>query len=352
MEMLLSSYKAYLWPNGQLNKSNCRISTLHFAREVQKSISAAITCLESIHNHEYLFSEFEKTILKERYAGLQVYTSEQRFGLYYQAPWTSGCHMVEILHLAICEGLHLCCGSGYVCALLHLYNALRQLDPQMARIKLLDQLCQVFSDALFLGTLPTENFSSHFRRAMGGLLNPKSNAGSNGRISKPATSTSTRRVAPAKVSMFYDLHNSCYQTTSDFWVQVYIDKNIRRPTKSQYRVAVDQVHSAPFNVPLDKIKAAVLPEFNGDLPVARINYFSIYIFCTQLIEEVGTAINGPAGSAVGFELVDILLEEIVEHLRDDPKRHLLPYFRPLKLAKGVFSKLDGSMSLSQHLWAI
>jgi len=62
------------------------------------------------------------------------------------------------------EGLSPCSGIGTVTMLLHFYNAIRQLDPSTQGVKLLDQLCQVFKDPLFLGTLPTENFSSHFHR--------------------------------------------------------------------------------------------------------------------------------------------------------------------------------------------
>ena len=45
MEVLLSSYRAYMWPQGERNKSNSRITALQFAREVEEGFSAAVTCL-------------------------------------------------------------------------------------------------------------------------------------------------------------------------------------------------------------------------------------------------------------------------------------------------------------------
>jgi hypothetical protein len=102
-------------------------------------------------------------------AYLDEYLAENRFDLYYQSPWTAGFHMCEILHRSIDAGLRLFNSEGRVGVVLHVYNALRQLKSIDA-IPLLDDLCEVFRREMFLSSLPTENFSSHFRRFLGGTV--------------------------------------------------------------------------------------------------------------------------------------------------------------------------------------
>jgi len=85
----------------------------------------------------------------------------------------------------------------------------------------------------------------------------------------------------------------------------------------------------PFNVPLEKAKVAMLPKFNGDLPVARINYFAIFELCTQLFEQVAVEALGvelnPVTGIVGDGLVmlDMFLGHLGENSRDDRKRRRL-----------------------------
>jgi hypothetical protein len=54
----------------------------------------------------------------------------------------------------------------------------------------------------------------------------------------------------------------------------------------------------------------------------------------------------------GFFIVDELLEAIVEHLKDDRKKILLPYLRPLKTCIEALHSADENLSLSQYLWKL
>jgi len=359
MEMLLSTYKAFLRPDGAPNRRNCRIIALQFANEVHANILAAVSAVDTIDNCREVMLDVQRSILQQRAESLKEYVCEQRFDLYYQAPWTAGCHIVEILDVAFSDGLRLCCELGYVCAVLHLYNALRQLDPPINKILLLEQLCQVLLDPLFIGALPKENFSSHFRRAMGQRIKKKGDSNKEASGLSRATATSTRPVTPSKLSVFYELHGSYYQTTADFWVRIFIDPTIQRPTQAQIREVLDLVHSKPFNVPLDRIKARALPEFNSEIPVMRINFFRIFRFCLQLLQDLGDTIEqdpgistGGKGVPLGFAFVDHILDSIVEHLNDDFKKTMMRYWRELNVTKTVFAKVDDSISVSDFLWSI
>ncbi|KAL4888619.1 hypothetical protein BDV59DRAFT_137701 [Aspergillus ambiguus] len=150
--------------------------------------------------------------------------------------------MAEILDIVFARGVSLCCELGYVCGVLHLYNALRRLDPPIDEIRLFEQLCQLFREQLFLGTLPGENFSSHFRRAMGQGLDRENGSGPNSRptLSKP-TVVSKREIKSAQMSLFHLLVCSSYETTDELWTRVYLSPNIRQPDSVQVDRVVEEI---------------------------------------------------------------------------------------------------------------
>ncbi|EED16367.1 hypothetical protein TSTA_014590 [Talaromyces stipitatus ATCC 10500] len=100
LELLLTIYKAFLWQTGDIEKPNCRNLALEFAKEVRRSILEAGSALESSGNQEYTAKE-SSIRLKVQAAKLDKFSCEQRSDLYYQSPWTAGCHMVEILDSSI-----------------------------------------------------------------------------------------------------------------------------------------------------------------------------------------------------------------------------------------------------------
>ncbi|GIK06292.1 hypothetical protein Aspvir_001939 [Aspergillus viridinutans] len=359
MEMLLSTYKSFLWPQGNKTTQNCRILALLFAKEVQKSILGAVSALEGVHSTEDDAAIFYSLLLQVQADHLDGFVREQRFDLYYQSPWVAGCHMVEILDVAFLYGVSLCCELGYVCAVLHLYNALRHLDPPIHKITLLEQLCQLFLQPLFLGTLPKENFSSHFRRAMGQGREKTATSDRRSGLSMPCT-ISERKADGKRLSLFHALSSFNYQPTIEFWTRVYIDPALRQPSHAQAARVSQEIHSVPFSDPLGRIKTAVMEEFTGELPIMRTNLFAIFCFCTRLLHEMGEIADSDSGlcsqegpsARLGFAVVDKLLGDIVDHLRDGGRRHLLRYWRPLNMAKGVFAKVENDPSLSDYQWSI
>lgn len=355
MEMLLSSYQAHTWPGGVLNRQNCRALVLRFALEVQKSVSEAISCVRKTA----LASVSNLQPLQKVLDSLEGYSREVRFDLYHQAPWTAGCHMVEILTVAMFEGLHLCCDTVYLCALLHIYNALRSIDSGFRHVELLDQLCEIFQDKLFLGGFPTENFSSHFRRVNGGGFTRKTNANLNSQtgLSKPIGGLSRRKTGSTRLSYFYDHHTFGYEATADFWHLNFEAKPRWQPTTQREQAeAMRRAYSSPLAVSLEKIKENVVQEFNGPLPVARINYLAVFVFGANSMEELCKSFSAVKEGTVqpdrdlGVEVVDSLLVDIVDHLRDSDRRPFLRYWRPVKNAKLFFNGLDSKLSLSQFLW--
>lgn len=173
MEMLLSTYKSFLWSNTHINQAHCRFASLKFANEVIKSIEGCMPCLNRLcwcQNQDHctcLYKEFVCDLQRK----LRGYVQEKRFDLYYQAHWVAAGHIIEILYWTMYEGIYLCCENNYAAAVLHLHNALRKVSPQMQRVAWLDQMRGIFNKSLFPGSIPNSNFSSVFRRSGGAFLN-------------------------------------------------------------------------------------------------------------------------------------------------------------------------------------
>jgi hypothetical protein len=104
-----------------------------------------------------------------------------------------------------------CFMTDEVCALLHLYNSLRNLERPIQSIKLPDQLCQVILQELFNRALPTGTFTSQYRRALGGTMSR--NYGEkkqwSSRLVLPTTFNPQKGIS-STLSMFYELHNIHY----------------------------------------------------------------------------------------------------------------------------------------------
>lgn len=296
---------------------------------------------------------------------LDEYLAENRFDLYYQSPWTAGFHMCEILHHSIDAGLRLINSEGLVGAVLHIYNALRQLK-MIVSIAFLDDLCETFRREIFLGSLPTENFSSHFRRFLGGTLQPEtSQASTNSRQSKraiglpsrlPSAQDYVKRLMPSETSLFYKLYNERFATTVDFWSRLYTGKHYIALPKAQLEGILEQVNCPPFAVPLTKLLEVVVEEFTGKLPVASIKYHSIYALCLRVLRDMATlkfredGVEATPSEMHGFTFVETLLVAIVEHQRGASMSKLLPHLSSLRQARQVIMSTFADKSLSDFVW--
>ncbi|CAJ2509428.1 Uu.00g144540.m01.CDS01 [Anthostomella pinea] len=331
-EVLLTSYKAYLWPNGQANKQNSRIRTLKYAAEVQKSIDSVLVALERAHRCKRCHTPLLGNLSRSGVQALEAYRRERRFDLYYQAPWSAGCHSVQILSIVTDLGIKLCHDSGCIRALLHAYNAVEKISPGFKAIPIFDTFCRPFSNSLFLGQLTKTKFSSHYRSV---------------RLNKT-------RNRPGDTSLFYTLHSQVYASTVEFWNRVQGGKQKQKLTKAQQDDTINQFGAVPFNVSLEKVKEAVMSEFHGPLPVARINYFAIVLFCSELLQQLARKISQESPQAdhvLSADVVDNLLEYIDKQLQRG-NRHLMPHLRKIRRAKEFFEAVDSTIPLERFLWDI
>lgn len=357
VHLLLEVFKSFIWKNETATTTNCRLQALRFAKDVKELVQmpALPTCDAMV------------AILRAVDAArLDEYLVEKRFDLYFQSPWTAGYHMCEILHHSMDTGLRFCNSKGHVGAVLHVYNALRQLGFIPA-VTLLDDLCEVFTREIFLGSLPTTNFSSNFRRFLGGTS--QLDAGSTsadarqGRraIGLPATFPTARdyakRLMPSEMSLFYELHNQRFTRTMDFCSRLCKGKPASSLSKKQRDDVIEDLNAISYVGLLQKMKTVVLREFIGKAPVASIQYHAIHALCLQILtemaflkfEEDGRDAT-TASTEAGFVFVDTLLVTIVEHQRDTQKSKILPYLTSLRLVRRALLKFCSGRQLADFIW--
>lgn len=104
-------------------------------------------------------------------ARLHKFVNTVKFDLFYQAPWTSSQHMAEHLSGASDVGMKGLHHGHYVGTTLYIYHCLVLLKVMTPnQVPLLERLCNLFEESVFLGQRPSRNLHSCYGRWSGGSL--------------------------------------------------------------------------------------------------------------------------------------------------------------------------------------
>ncbi len=110
-------------------------------------------------------------LLANSKALLDQFVNTVRFDIFYQAPWTSGQHVAEHLSRASDMGAKSWHHAYYVGTALYVYHCLILLEVMTPdQVPVLEHLCQLFEDSVFLGCRPSRNLFSCYERWSGGSL--------------------------------------------------------------------------------------------------------------------------------------------------------------------------------------
>ncbi|KAI8275807.1 hypothetical protein K4K56_001271 [Colletotrichum sp. SAR 10_98] len=260
LEMVLSTFKSFLWPDDMTNKTNCRIAALKFAQDVKSNLAQTLDILQKDAGPEKSRTRQEhEDRLISMIAKMDMFCREKRFDLYYQAPWIAGCHMLEFHTLAMHDGVYVCSVSGHVCARLHMYNALRQVgNKPIKSIPILDFLCEIFRDRLFFGAFPKKKFSTYFRRAQGcGIQKNKDLVGwyASG-LAQPFTKDAYRKshMDTETISLFHTAHMWDYTPKRwSFWNEIFGDPD-RKASEKEAKRLERWVSLQPMNMIIEGVK--------------------------------------------------------------------------------------------------
>lgn len=316
LQILLETYTSYLLGSKPAPESSgCRLQALRFTQGAIRSIGAILDsptmpcrCHGTLAYHlENLHLDFE-TFLRAKV-----------FDLYFQSPWVSGSHILEMLDALFYYGLRVFSYRNYLGSVLHVYNVLRQFTG-VESIPLLENLCTLFEDILFPGGRPSRNFKVCYVRYMGGRLRFKSHktdhkSGYHSMVIPAHTAKATAgfrsrndvddpRFQYGKLSLLHHVKGKSYHLDRVTWERVYNVKNdhanesqpsqksTERCPCSQHTHTVHDLYSGTSQQSLQSLQTAILTEFTGPFPIPKINFFEVYLSCLNIISIISDKYHG------------------------------------------------------------
>ncbi|KAF3799347.1 hypothetical protein GCG54_00001389 [Colletotrichum gloeosporioides] len=355
VDILLSTHEGFLWADDKLNIQSCHQMATQLSKEMQNSIVPVISAVKLVceKDHTGGFGLILQA-LQHLHQDLGAYQRQIHSDMYHEAPWTAGHHMAEMLARAHMAGNIVTCGWSIVPSVLHMYNALRRSDFNIPEIPIMEQMCEVFRESMFLGTIPDRNFHSHYCQA---TFETKISNGSLQIRKGGKDSFRTKFFHSATLDFHIHKHSMSPRVLCKIF-DLPFSTNPNYALKEKMRSAKEEnIRSI-----IAKAKNALFSEFDGPIPVARINQFAIFTLCAGVLNNL-SGFNGPntnrrVKNALdplhrGVQLVELVLETIVKAPGKLKRGHSLRGIELLQAAAEAFNSVDKSTSLKQqYLWNI
>ncbi|KAK5715239.1 hypothetical protein LTR17_016920 [Elasticomyces elasticus] len=306
--LLLDSCKTYFFATqDKIAASSCRLQALQFTQRALPSITAVLEdstmpcrCPDTLA----LRLECVQT-------EMEAFVHAKCFDLYFQSPWVCGGHILTMVEALFYYGLRLFSYRNYVGSVLHMYNLLRQLSS-LEEIPILEHICQAFEQTFFPGGRPNRHFRACYTRYRGGRLHFDSHSSThkNGchSVRVPvhtarATSGMGKRAEMKdcrldyrRVSVLMEIKHKDYRLDTATWDRLLSKNNTHqeRSPKSPKRTGVCSHHRGPsqvsclpeYDTRLLGLRKAVKADFEGPMPVAKMNLFKVYLACVRITEVI------------------------------------------------------------------
>ena len=376
LQLLLESYKRCLFVPGKAYlPSTCRLQTLQFAQE-------AISSTQAVLNHPTLPCRCHGTLayhLENLEKDLKAFIHSKMFDFYFQAPWTCGCHALDMLDAVSYYGLRLFNYRNYVGSVLHIYNVLRTLT-NLGPIPLLDGLSDTFSDVLFPGGRPCRHYKACWVRHMGGRLRFKSHtsdhrSGCYSLMIPAHTAKATAgfgsqqgvkdpRFEFRKISVLHGLRERGYHIDGTFWRRIHTlnsdDAHQSHTYLTAEKPSSSWSHTHQDNPPsgshhqhrLRSLQKALHREFNGTFPIARINMFKVYLDCVRVVSRISDGWHGdqvrPGQNCLCF--VDTLLLAADRCKDNEVQLHPLGCKELVRICHEAMEEALNVVEIDQYFW--
>ena len=369
LRMLLDAYKSFMLAcQGAGTQSSCRLQALKLAQEALPCIGAVLgdssmpcRCYQTLAFHiENLELDFK------------AFIQERCFDLYFQSPWVSGSHLLEMHETLFYYGLRLFSYRNYVGAVVHVYHVLREIIGFQS-VPLLEQLRDTFNDILFPGGRPSRNFKACCLRYMGGRLRFRANtpdhkSGSHHMAVPAHTAKSTAgfglrkeandsRFAYCKVSISYHIKEKGYHVNESLWSRTHALANTSgKDCKGHACTHSHAKHDFTSNSCLyqfSQLQKAVLTDFANPFPIAKVNFFKVYMSCVQIISIISDKTHD--GENRGRNCLCFLDVMVQAADRYKVNEHRLQPFGCKELvttSKEAIIAVLGDRSLDDFLWKI
>ena len=361
LRMLLDAYKGFMLACQETNTPrSCRLHALKLAQEALPSIGAVLgdssmpcRCHQTLAFH-----------LANLEQDLKAFLEEKCFDLYFQSPWVSGSHLLEMHETLFHYGLRLFSYRHYVGSVVHVYHVLRELSG-FEPVPLLERIRDTFNDVLFPGGRPSRNFQACCLRYMGGRLKFKPDtsdhrSGSHHMAIPARTAKTTAGLGPRreandlrfayrKISLFYHVKEKGYHFDESSLVDPNaFDKNHQGRTGDDH--PKQDSMSNPCLHQLSRLQEAVLDDFAGPFPVARVNFFQIYMSCVRIISIVSAKTHDGENQCLCF--VDAMLQAADRYKANEHKAQPFGCKGLVKACKEAMGFVLGDRSVDNFLWNI
>ena len=316
---LVESTKSFMLPeDAPPPTTNCRLKALKFAKDLKASVMAVIKSRPIVPGSglDYPICTDDKLIkgLKQLDDSLSTFSSQARWDFYYQAPWVAGGQMLWMLSQANDYGMVLCNRRRYVGAVLHLYNCLKQLGKIEVEPVLLERLCDLLGKQVFRsGSPPSTDFFKVWARYVGRereydpryhhttpfyesyspeedrlVFMPRDRLWRN---STPKLKDD-KRICLSRISHFYALESIKYHVQYEEGLAamarlLHVKEKGGDATDEEREKVRDILASEFLAITIEKMQPVIVSELEGEFPVARINWFGVYLTCTGILESLG-----------------------------------------------------------------
>ncbi|KAI4704664.1 hypothetical protein J4E81_001734 [Alternaria sp. BMP 2799] len=276
-------------------RTNTRIRVLSFANEVKTAIEKL--CKAPTDAAKFgTISQKWALYACHMIVQLQAFASEKTFDLYSQSPWVTGSYMSIIASRSMEMGLEILNEGGHVSNLLHLYNMLQQLKVPCPRIPILECLCDILSPAVFPYSegRPTRQFDKMVRVTNGLPL-----FGSSTRTYRETKLNTTTKACEKDARIKID-SLSCFAYEAARRQYVPSTKFLAEITDKRYLTKKHDVRPnilaryTPSEILL-RAKDQIAPEFEGSMPLPKVNFFAVMDLVLDVWKEVGCQIAKPDG---------------------------------------------------------
>ena len=378
LQLLLHSYRSYLFSLPFPVPAACRLQALKFAQEASTSVRTVLDdslmpcrcCPNGLTPH-----------LDNLQSDIQSFIQTKIFDLYFQSPWVSGSHLLEMLDRLFCHGLRLFNYGSYIAAILHAYNVLRQftdIQPLLLFDSLIDSS---LSSIVFPGGLPCRNFKACYTRSIGGRLRFDSHkykgchkSGTHSmaipaHAAKATAELSIQKCEPSadhrfdieKISLVHYIKHHSYHPTKANWKRVYDLGNTEQQCQLDLKISkgdgkgVCSHHSGSNDHSLcpahrlQHLQKALYIEFTGNFPIAKINFFAIYLICVRVIRAINDKYHNDAEP--GLKCL-CFVDEILRagDLRREDEKQPLAFKKAVESSRDVMTMELAGTELEEFFW--
>ncbi|KAL3294483.1 amidohydrolase 3 protein [Colletotrichum asianum] len=296
MDLFMLTADAASTHGGRLGGPQCRVATLELSLQVRDCLAQFKPDTDLLEHYPDVADQ-----VRDLSTAIHYYIMENKSGLYYESPWTMGCHMLEFLTAANSIGLKLCKRYAVFHSILHIYNAMRRLNIKELSIPKnyeLDKLCQMFVWPVFKGNMSMSGFLSVFLLAVyqsGPTDNVKYGAAT--RLERGVTFSEAEPYT-CWISLT-EHHDYLHSQDPIFFTKIY-----NRPvplvcpclectegTSSAYRHKIEQALREHASTKLSgytaKARALLTAELSAETPLSRLNMLKLFQAYAEMLSGFG-----------------------------------------------------------------